>query len=137
MRFHSSREPWSADHSESTLKNVGVARLEFSAPYLTVKSFVRIAASIVPFAAATSARSENATVRPLSARTASRRRAATADATAPYDAEPSARMSANIPRRLSPTGSASEVRRRRRLPRRGRSVAVGVLHQHRVGVEYP
>jgi len=31
IRFHRSSDPSSADHSDSTLKNVGVARLEFSA----------------------------------------------------------------------------------------------------------
>jgi hypothetical protein len=57
-RFHSRSEPSSADQSESTLKKVGVVRLEFSATYRMLKSFERMAASIAPFAAATTANSE-------------------------------------------------------------------------------
>src|SRR5919109_1376718 len=82
-RFQSRSEPSSADHSESTLKKVGVARLEFSATYWSRKSFDRIAASIAPLAAATSARSEYAEVLALSTRSGLSRRAPMTDATTP------------------------------------------------------
>src|SRR6266540_6061539 len=82
-RFHSSSDPSSADHSARTLKNVGVARLEFSATYRTEKSFARIAASIVTFATSTSATSENAEVRALSTMRALRLRAPTKETAAP------------------------------------------------------
>jgi hypothetical protein len=52
-RFHRSSEPSSADHNDRTLKKVGVARLEFSATYRSEKSLARMAASMAPFAAAT------------------------------------------------------------------------------------
>ena len=55
MRFHRSSEPSSADHSASTLKNVGVSRLEFWATYERWKSFASSAATIAPFAATTAA----------------------------------------------------------------------------------
>src|SRR5438094_10484234 len=74
-RFHSRREPWSADHSDRILKKVGVARLEFWATYWMWKSFERIAASIAPFAATTTASSEYADVRALSIRSGRLRRA--------------------------------------------------------------
>ena len=97
MRFHSKREPSSADHSDSTLKKVGVARLEFSATYFKVKSLERIAASMAPFAASTSANRESAHVRALSTSTAFRLRAPTNEATQPYSATASARPRANVP----------------------------------------
>ena len=58
MRFQRRSEPSSADHSDSTLKKVGVALLEFSATYLMEKSLARIAASMAPLAAATTPSNE-------------------------------------------------------------------------------
>ena len=46
MRFHSSSEPSSAAHRDSTLKNVGVPREEFSATYRIPKSSLSSATSI-------------------------------------------------------------------------------------------
>ena len=83
IRFHSSSEPSSADHSDRTLKNRGVSRLEFSATYARWKSFASRAASIEPLAAAITANRENAEVRALSTSRGRPRTAPATDATMP------------------------------------------------------
>src|SRR5919197_6406206 len=83
MRLHSRREPSSADHSERTLKNSGVSRLEFSATYRTEKSFERMAAIMAPLAARTRAKSDAEDARALSTNAALRVLAATNEATHP------------------------------------------------------
>src|SRR5207245_4639558 len=138
-RFHRGREPGSADHNGRILKNVGVARLEFSATYWMRKSFERIAASIAPFAAATTASNEYAEVRALSTSSGRLRRTPITDAMSPYTASPNPRTSAKVPSRSMRAALPvpRQVRRVRSPPWRRRRVHPVVLHQDGVGMEDP
>ena len=85
-----------------------MARLEFSATYLMEKSLARIAASMAPLAAATTASNEYALVQALATSSGRSFRAPMTDATTPYTASTSPRRRANEPMRsisrTSPVG---------------------------------